>query len=160
MPKLACYAGSFLDFVVEHLLDDRALKVVRIGVRLIKFTLHNFDNMAEKANLVTLTATMLEMLNDPKGILRQEVSHLFLYLSQCMNMRLLLLQILRSFSHLTPNAWPVALRTVIIILLSCKQRIDRTKRPEVMMMEVFQTNESVTDRSLAVDLVGPLTMVM
>ena len=70
MPKLACYAGSFLDFVVEHLLDDRTLKVVRIGVRLIKFTLHNFENMAEKANLVTLTATMLEMLNDPKGILR------------------------------------------------------------------------------------------
>ena len=81
--------------------------------------------MAEKANLVTLTATMLEMLNDPKGILRQEVSHLFLYLSQCVNMRLLLLQILRSMPQLTPAAWPVALRTVVIILLSCRQRIDR-----------------------------------
>ncbi len=96
----------------------------------VEFTLHNFENMAQKANLRELAATMLEMLNDPKGILRQEVSHLFLYLSQCMNMKLLLLQILRSLPKLTPSAWPVAVRTVIIILLSVNQRVCQQSEKE------------------------------
>lgn len=33
--KLGCYASSFLDFVQQHLLNERALKTVRIGIRLI-----------------------------------------------------------------------------------------------------------------------------
>ena len=77
------YADSFIQYVEKIFLNDRTLKVVRIGLRLIRFVLlFCMQNLAAKTNLKRLAAVLIEMLNDPKGVLRNEVIHLFVYLSQ------------------------------------------------------------------------------
>jgi hypothetical protein len=70
MDQLKCYASSFLEFLIENLVNDSRLKIIRIGIRLIEFILRNFEHMDKKTSLSDLAAIMLEMLNDPKGILR------------------------------------------------------------------------------------------
>jgi hypothetical protein len=73
-----------------------------------------------------------------------------------MNLRHLLLLIMRTVQTLTPQAKPVALRTVIIILLSVDQRAendDENQDRHSTLIEIFDVNDSEADRRFAIDLV-------
>ena len=73
-----------------------------------------------------------------------------------MNLRHLLLLIMRTVQTLTPQAKPVALRTVIIILLSVDQRAendDENQDRHAALIEIFDVNDSEADRRFAIDLV-------
>ena len=79
--KLNLYADSFVQFIETAFLSERTVKVVRIGLRLLRFVLLYCENLSSKTNLKRLCTDLIEMLNDQKGILRNEVQHLFIYLS-------------------------------------------------------------------------------
>jgi len=77
--------------------------VVRIGLRLVRFMLlFCAENLGAKTNLKRLAADLIEMLNDQKGVLRNEVVHLFINLSKVMNMKSLLMDLAYSLHRLTP----------------------------------------------------------
>jgi len=116
--KLNIYADSFYKFIEEHLLASSTLKVLRIGLRLVRFMFLYFVSLAEKTSMNTIVETLLEMFNDHKGLLRKEVQNLFVYLSRVMNLRSLLLEILSSIERLTVTGKASALKTVMIVLLS------------------------------------------
>lgn len=85
--KLVLFADSFIQFIEEFLLPDPTLKVVRIGLRLLRFLLVFGKSLAERTNLGQLASVLMEMLNDPKGVLRAEVQHLFIHLARVMNFK-------------------------------------------------------------------------
>ena len=63
---------------------------------------------------------------------------------------------MRTVQTLTPQAKPVALRTVIIILLSVDQRAendDENQDRHSALIEIFDVNDSEADRRFAIDLV-------
>ena len=62
--KLGLYADSFVQYVEKTFLADRTLKVVRIGLRALRFVLLYSEQLSSKTNLKRLTTNLIEMLND------------------------------------------------------------------------------------------------
>lgn len=48
------YVDGFINFVIKCYLNDKSIKVIRIGLRLIWFAVINVDQLELKTNVVTL----------------------------------------------------------------------------------------------------------
>ena len=68
------FADSFLKFVVQAMLADSSLKVMRVGIRLLHFIVANVDHLEQKTNIVYLIQNVTELFNETQGsgIVRSE----------------------------------------------------------------------------------------
>ena len=94
---LVKYADSFLKFIIQAMIHDEAIKVVRIGIRLIWFVITNVDKLYFQTNVVYLISNLLEMFNETLGgfsVIHKEVQQLLLTLSNKISLKLLMISIL------------------------------------------------------------------
>jgi hypothetical protein len=72
---LAKFADSFIKFVIQAMLSDSALKVIRIGLRLVWFMIDNVDDLPQKTNIIYIIQNLTEMFNEEqgRGVIRQEI---------------------------------------------------------------------------------------
>ena len=68
------FADSFLKFVVQAMLADQSLKVMRVGIRLLHFIVASVDHLEQKTNIVYLIQNVTELFNETmgSGIVRSE----------------------------------------------------------------------------------------
>lgn len=57
------------------MLSDSALKVIRIGLRLVWFMIDNVDDLPQKTNIIYIIQNLTEMFNEEqgRGVIRQEI---------------------------------------------------------------------------------------
>lgn len=72
---MAKFADSFIKFVIQAMLSDSALKVIRIGLRLVWFMIDNVDDLPQKTNIIYIIQNLTEMFNEEqgRGVIRQEI---------------------------------------------------------------------------------------
>ena len=76
------------------------------------------ENLRQKTNLRHLAVTLIELLNDRRGILRSDVQHIILYLSYSIKLKVLILELAQSLPRLTQMGKIGLLRTFMIIYLT------------------------------------------
>lgn len=102
--QLMNYSSSFIQFIEEYLLQDsyKDIKVIFTAIKAIRLIIHSekvnkYKRIITRINLQRLVKNLLQIIDDPKEVVRNEIERVIISISNFMSPKELVLQLLQTF---------------------------------------------------------------